>query len=194
MLGPIGYLMRLVTSLAVSFFLVTICPGHSWAEVQEPSGLWSGPMRGETPTKLKGAVVIDLAGIEALISKQPLLVDVGLADKKPENFPQDRLWLPTHRSIPGAVWFPGGGAAALDAEKEAAFLRRLDELVQGDRTRPIVTFCRPNCWGSWNAGKRLVMKGYTGVHWFPGGIDKWQEFHDTVAVEPDKAWDASMPK
>ena len=190
MLGLTGYLMR----LAVSSLLFVTSPGGSLADVQEPSGLWSGPMRGETPATLEGAVVIDLPGLEALLSKQPLLVDVGLADKKPENFPQDRLWLPTHRSIPGSVWFPGGGAAALDAEQEAAFLRRVEELVRGDRSRPIVMFCRPNCWGSWNAGKRLVMNGYAGVHWFPGGIDEWQEFHDTVPVEPDKAWDTAMTR
>lgn len=166
--------------------------GVQWAraEVPEPPALWTGPMRGETPETLQGATVLDLERLEALMAANPVLLDVGLADKKPEGFPEGRLWLPTHRSIPGAVWFPGGGAADLTAEQEAAFFQRVEELTQGDRSTPVVTFCRPKCWGSWNAGKRLVTKGYTAVHWFPGGIEQWQEAHEVTEVTPDKAWPA----
>nr|CAD6424080.1 rhodanese [Rhizobium sp. Q54] len=158
------------------------------AEVREPEGLWTGPMRGETPNTLQGAVVVDVAGLEALLPKDPVLLDVGPADKKPEGFPKDRLWLPSHRSIPRAVWLPGAGAATLEAAQEEAFLRRVKELTQGDAAKPIVVFCQPQCWGSWNAGKRLVTHGFTGVHWFPGGVDSWQETHDTVAVDVDEDW------
>jgi PQQ-dependent catabolism-associated CXXCW motif protein len=162
------------------------------ADIQEPPGLWTGPMYGQTPRTLAGAVVMDLAGVEALAGKKPLLLDVGPAARKPETFPASRPWLPTHRSIPGAVWMPGAGAAPLDTEREALFFRRIAELTQGDATRPIVVFCQPSCWGSWNAGKRLVMQGYTGVHWFPAGIDGWQDKHETAEVKPDVGWSASL--
>lgn len=194
MSGLMGYLVKPAASLAIVLFLAATVTQASSAEVKEPDGMWTGPMRGETPATLKGAVVVGLPALEALLPEKPVLLDVGPADKKPEDFPQDRLWLPTHRSIPGAVWFPGGGAAAFDAAQEEAFFRRLEELTQGDRSKPVVTFCRPQCWGSWNAGKRLVMKGYTGVHWFPDGIDKWQEAHEAVEVEPDKVWNAATMK
>ncbi|HWE16040.1 MAG TPA: rhodanese-like domain-containing protein [Hyphomicrobiaceae bacterium] len=161
-------------------------------DVQEPPGLWTGPMYGQTPRTLAGAVVVDLAALEALAGVKPLLLDVGPAARKPETFPASRPWLPTHRSIPGAVWMPGAGAAPLDTEHEALFFRRIAELTHGDVIRPIVVFCQPNCWGSWNAGKRLVMKGYTGVHWFPAGVDGWQDKHQTAEVKPDMGWSASL--
>ena len=179
-----------VASLVLALVLIPASPHAARAAVAEPAGLWTGPMRGETPSTLKGAVVLDLEALEALLPKKPVLLDVGLADKKPEGFPEDRLWLPTHRSIPGATWFPGGGAADLSTEQEDVLLRRVEELTHGNRSASIVTFCRPRCWGSWNLAKRLVMKGYTGVHWFPGGIDQWQEAHEATEVEPDEAWAA----
>ncbi|AJD42491.1 MULTISPECIES: rhodanese-like domain-containing protein [Rhizobium] len=194
MSGLIGTLLRAAASLAIALFLTAASTQWSLAEVREPNGLWTGPMRGQTPTTLRGAVVIDLAGLEALMPKNPVLLDVGPADKKPEEFPKDRLWLPTHRSIPGAAWFPGAGAAAFGPTQEEVFFRRVEELTQGDSSKPIVTFCRPECWGSWNAGKRLVMKGYTSVYWFPGGIDSWQEVHDAVEIKPDGDWHSEAAK
>jgi PQQ-dependent catabolism-associated CXXCW motif protein len=108
--------------------------------------------------------------------------------------PKGRPWLPVHRSIPGAVWMPGAGAAPLDAEREALFYRRVVELTRDDATRPIVVFCRSQCWGSWNAGKRLVAKGYVSVRWFPDGIDAWQDKHAIAEVKPDPGWSAELPR
>lgn len=180
--------MMAVAFMAAMFLVVAAT--EAGADVPEPDGLWTGPMQGETPKTLSGAVVVDLAGVETLLPKEPILLDVGPGAKKPEDFPKDRLWLPTHRSIPGAVWFPGAGAAKLDAAREETFYRRIGELTRGDSSRPIVTFCLPRCWGSWNVGKRLVMKGYTNVHWFPGGIESWRQKHETIEVKPDAAWES----
>ena len=125
------------------------------------------------------------------MASQPLLFDVALADKKPADFPKDLPWLPIHRSIPGAVWIPGAGVAPLEQAREGQFYKRVEELTRGDKARPIVTFCHPDCWGSWNAAKRLVLKGYTRVHWYPDGIEGWQSAHETAAVTPDPVWDTS---
>ena len=65
------------------------------------------------------------------------------------------------------------------------------ELTGGDRNRPIVVFCKPDCWASWNVGKRLIRAGYTGVAWFPGGVDAWQVDHPTAPVEALPGWDAT---
>jgi len=170
--------------------LTAVASVGSAADVQEPQGLWIGAMHGQTPKTLGGAVVVDLAAVAALMPEKPLLVDVGPAAHKPENLPSDRLWLPTHRSIPNAIWMPGAGAAPLDAAREQLFYDRIGELVHGDKTKLIVVFCRSDCWGGWNAGKRLVMKGYTRIRWFPAGVDAWQDKHETAEVKPDSDWSA----
>ena len=156
--------------------------------VPEPAGIWTGPMRGHTPETLKGAAVIDLAALDAVMADRPVLLDVSAAEKRPADFPKDMPWLPIHRSIPGAVWLPGAGSAPLDPTREALFYKRVEELTNGDKAKAIVAFCHPECWGSWNAAKRLVLQGYTGVHWFPDGIEGWQDAHATAVVKPDAAW------
>lgn len=159
------------------------------ATAPEPDRIWTGPMIGDTPATLKGARVVDVKGLERLMPAKPLLVDSGPADRKPDNLPTGTLWKPTHRSIPGAVWFPGAGRGILEPAKVEALLSRIDELSGGDRSKPIVTFCQPRCWGSWNVGKRLIEQGYTAVHWFPGGTNGWQEKHETAHVEPQPGWE-----
>jgi len=174
--------------ILTTVLLVAVAHAGSGSDVAEPQGLWIGAMHGPTPKMLSGAMVVDLAAIEALMAEKPLLLDVGPVARKPENFPSDRPWLPIHRSIPNAIWMPGAGAAPLDAGREELFYRRIEELTQGDKAKPIVVFCRPDCWGGWNAGKRLVTKGYTSVRWFPAGTDGWQDKRETAEVDPDAEW------
>ena len=96
-----------------------------------------------------------------------------------------RLWLPVHPSIPGAVWMPEAGAEPLAPAREALFYARVAALTGGDKAKPVVVFCHVECWGSWNAAKRLVLKGYTGVCWFPQGVEGWQEQHETANLTVD---------
>ena len=116
-----------------------------------------------------------------------MLIDVALADRKPAGFPADRPWLPAHRSVPGAVWMPNAGAAPLipNAKRRSS---SASTLTGGDKAKPIVTFCHPDCWGSWNAAKRLVQRGYTAVHWFPGRNRGLAEGHETTVIRQDPAW------
>ncbi|WP_232627904.1 rhodanese-like domain-containing protein [Methylobacterium sp. Leaf118] len=184
-------LARTAACAALGLILAAAGPAESPVNVPEPDGLYTGPPRGYTPATLQGATVIDLKGLEALLPEAPVLLDVVLADRRPAGLPADRPWLPTHRSLPGAVWMPGAGGAPLPPGQEAAFLARVAELTGGDKGRPVVTFCRPECWGSWNAGKRLVAAGYTRIHWYPLGVEGWQDDHETAAVKPDPPWDAA---
>lgn len=154
----------------------------------EPEGVWAGPMFGDTPSTLRGATVIDLEGLEKVIAEKPLLIDSGPADRKPDRLPAGTLWRPSHRTIPGAHWFPGSGRGDLEPERAAAFLTEVERLAGGDKARTIVTFCQPKCWGSWNVGKRLVEAGFLNVRWFPGGTNAWQETHETLAAEPEAGW------
>lgn len=182
-----------VAALAL-VLLAAASPAVSPIDVPEPEGLWTGPQHGYTPPTLKGATVLDLAGLEALLAaEQPVLLDVAIADRKPAGLLPDKPWLPAHRSIPGAVWMPSAGAAPLTPAQEAVFTKRLAELTGGDKTKPIVTFCHPECWGSWNAGKRLVQAGHARVYWFPQGIEGWQEAHETAVTKQDPSWAGVAP-
>ena len=78
-------------------------------------------------------------------------------------------------SIPGAVWLPNVGFGELAPETEAYFRAGLARATGSDLHRPIVIFCMRDCWMSWNAAKRALGFGYTGVHWFPDGTDGWTE-------------------
>ena len=160
----------------------------------EPEGYRTGELRAPTPATLAGATVLDLAALDAAIAAKAILVDVGPAPVKPADLPADRVWLPTHRSIPGAVWMPGAGLGDdLPEERAALLLRQVADLAGGDTARPIVVFCKPDCWASWNVGKRLVRAGYTGVAWFPGGVDAWQVDHPTAPVKALPGWEDEPP-
>jgi len=161
----------------------------------EPDGYRTGDLRAATPATLAGARVLDLAGLEAAVAAGAVLVDVGPAPVKPADLPADRPWLPRHRSIPGAAWLPGAGLGDdLTPERAALVLRQVAALTGGDATRAVVVFCQPDCWASWNLGRRLVRAGYTGVAWFPGGVDAWQAGHPTAPVEALPGWEAPAPK
>ena len=179
---------KLALPMVLAALLGAAAPADSPVGVQEPEGLYEGPTHGYTPPTLRGARVVDLAAFETLLAEKPVLVDVGLADRKPDNLPPGTIWLPTHRSIPGAVWLPNAGAAPLEPAQEAAFFERVEELTGGDTGKPVVVFCHPECWGSWNAAKRLVGAGYGSVHWFPLGVEGWQDAHETTALKADPAW------
>ncbi|MDP4002819.1 rhodanese-like domain-containing protein [Methylobacterium sp. NEAU K] len=180
---------RLAAALAAATCLAA-APADSPVNVPEPEGLYAGPPKGYTPATLKGAAVIDAEALAALVAgpDKPVLIDVAAPDRKPSNFPAGRLWLPVHPSIPGAVWMPEAGAEPLAPEREALFYARVAQLTGGDTGRPVVVFCHVECWGSWNAGKRLVRKGYTGVRWFPEGVEGWQDKRETANLREDPAW------
>ncbi|MBB3972716.1 rhodanese-like domain-containing protein [Hansschlegelia beijingensis] len=158
----------------------------------EPEGLWTGPMQSYTPSTLKGAEVVDVARAAALIEQGAVLIDVGPADRKPPTLPKTAVWAPQHRSIPGSAWFPGAGPGDLSPAQEATLKARVLELAGGRLDRPMVTFCQPDCWGSWNMGKRLLGWGFKNVFWFPQGVQGWQESdRPTAVIKPDSVWAAA---
>jgi PQQ-dependent catabolism-associated CXXCW motif protein len=177
--------------LGVLLLAVAALAGAARAEdprPPEPDGYRTGVLRAPTPATLAGAQVLDLAGLERLVAEEPVLIDVGPAPVRPPDHPADAPWLPTHRTIPGAAWMPGAGGGDLTPEREKLMLDQVATLTGGDPAAIVVVFCQPDCWGSWNAGKRLVNAGYTGIAWFPAGVDAWQEAHPTAPVEPMPGW------
>jgi PQQ-dependent catabolism-associated CXXCW motif protein len=177
----------------VSLVLIAVAPislaSPIRAEVQEPPDIWSGPMHGETPATLAGAKVVDADAVAKLKdSDKAVLLDVAETPKKPEKISSDAPWLPIHLTIPGAVWLANAGLGNPDPEFQRRFGERVAGLTRGDKGRPLVVFCHPHCWGSWNAAKRLVMLGYAKVFWFPEGVEGWQEKFSTTPIKEDAAW------
>ena len=168
-----------------------VAPGH----VPEPNGLYDGALHGYTPETVAGGTVIDTAGLATLIdTRHPLLLDVAEQDRKPPSMGKDTPWLPTHRSIAGAVFLQGAGKGTDDPAYGEAFKARVAALTNGDAGMPIVTFCHPDCWGSYNAAKRLAGLGYTHVYWYRDGTEGWQGDHDTKIVKPDPTWTTLIAK
>jgi len=157
-------------------------------EVAEPATISSGPMQSETPATLSGAEVVDAAAVARLKDEGAVLLDVGPPTPKPSTMPDGAPWMPVHMSVPGAVWLPGAGAGNLGLEAQARFAERIEALTGGDKSKPIVVFCHPKCWASWNAGKKLVLLGYRKVRWFPGGAEAWQERYDAAPLSQDRQW------
>lgn len=180
--------LALATLASVALVSAAVAGGPGSAP--EPDGLWTGPIPGYTPSTLKGASVIDVAAAGALADKGgAVFIDVTEPDRKPPTLPPTVIWRPQHRSIPGAVWFPGAAPGDLPAAQEETLKSRVEALTGGDKSKPVVAFCHPDCWGSWNMGKRLVTWGYTKVSWFPEGIDGWQRAdRDTEVTPADPDW------
>ncbi|TRW98766.1 PQQ-dependent catabolism-associated CXXCW motif protein [Paracoccus sp. M683] len=145
------------------------------------------PYNAPVPDALKGAQVIDADRAIAMDAEGVPFLDVFPRKRKPEGLPEGTIWRePRHDTIPGAVWlWDTGYQRQSDAEK-ARLENGLRAATGGDLDAPVVIFCRADCWMSWNAAKRAVAWGYTGVYWFPGGTDGWQQAGgaDLVKAEP----------
>src|SRR3546814_14645912 len=81
------YMVISAASLAIALFLTAAGGPASAAEVREPDGIWTGPMRGDTPATLEGAVVLDLPALEAHVPEKPILPVVGPADQDARALP-----------------------------------------------------------------------------------------------------------
>lgn len=140
----------------------------------EPAGYWQGEMNSKVPATITGGTVINTRHLAALIQREsPVLVDVVPAPRRPPE--QTSPWLPLpHRNIPHSVWIPGAGAGVISTTMNDYFRARLNELTRHDRGTAIVFYCRVDCWASWNAAKRAIAEGYLHVHWYPDGVEAWQ--------------------
>ncbi len=133
-------------------------------------------MQGAVPATLAGAIVVltARAAEQFLTEHHALPIDVSAAPIRPPGMAPHMPWLPpAHQDIPGGLWLPNAGLAVLHPDRGEGFLHAVAEHVGGDRDRFILVYCHANCWGSWNAAKRLLQAGYVNVAWFPGGIEAW---------------------
>jgi len=152
-------------------------PGLAADSVAEPAGYRLDDYRGPTPATLKGATVLDAAGLHRLmLTKAIVVIDVLPQPPRPANLPATTLWHPpTRLDIPGGVWLANTGYGQLSPEMETYFRNALASLALGDMARPLAFYCEAQCWMSWNAAKRALSYGYRHVYWFPGGMQAWHE-------------------
>src|SRR5712691_10872301 len=143
----------------------------------EPEGYRSENYRAPTPGSLRGARVVSTAQAQALWrAGAAAFVDVMPQVLRPANLPAGTLWRAKPRlNISGSAWLPDTGYGELSAATESYLRAGLQQIAGGDRGKLLVIYCLRDCWMSWNAAKRAVSWGYTGVAWYPDGTDGWQE-------------------
>src|SRR5690606_8716836 len=143
--------------------------------VSEPAGYRMQDYQAPTPQTLAGAEVLDVEAAARLWrEKKAIFVDVLPRPPRPANLPAGTIWRdPPRKDIPDSVWLPNVGFGALSAEMEDYFRRNLSALAAEARGRPLVFYCRAECWMSWNAAKRAIAWGFRPVAWFPQGTDGW---------------------
>lgn len=169
------------TLLAAVLALAGAAGSQAGTGVPEPQGYHGPPYNGAVTETLRGANVIDPDEAMRLHAAGVPFIDVLPRIARPEGLPAGTLWRePVHASIPGALWLFGTGYERLSADEEARLTRGLAEATAGDRTRPVVIFCRSDCWMGWNAARRAIEMGYRAVRWFPDGVEGWEEAGGTL--------------
>ncbi len=149
------------------------------APVAEPQGYRMSDYRTPVPATLKNATVVDAKSLHALIegdrNMDIALIDVLPHERKPPDFPADRLWRPpTRHHLPASVWLPNVGYGGISQAYERYFIDNLEMLTNHREGRILVFYCDAGCWMSWNAAKRAIELGFRNVYWFPGGVDEWK--------------------
>lgn len=150
---------------------------HAWAAVPEPNDYRMDDYGAPTPAALHGARVLTTTEAQALWrDKQAVFIDVLPQPPRPEGLAPGTLWHPEPRlDIPGSIWLPDTGYGVLTPPMQDYFTRELAAATDGNRAAVLVFYCKPDCWMSWNAAKRALSLGYTGVAWYPGGATEWQK-------------------
>jgi len=143
--------------------------------VPEPEGFRMEAYGAPVPATLAGARVVSTEEAELLWRQgNAIFVDVLPLTPKPE-LPEGTVWQEEKRfDIPGSIWLPDVGYGALTPEMEAWYREGLQALTAGDKSRALVIYCKADCWMSWNAAKRAVNWGFSGIVWYPGGTDDWE--------------------
>lgn len=168
--------MRILNlSNKISFICAILCGIQvttlSAETVPEPVDYRTENYRADVPATLQGGRVLDTPQqLVTLINRShPVLIDVYPAPHKPDNLTPETLWIePTRETLPGALWLANVGHGIAPAPLIQLLKSRLPD------NSPVVVFCEPNCWHSWNAGKRAIELGAKEVYWYRAGVTGWK--------------------
>ncbi|MFM7344083.1 MAG: hypothetical protein ACKO1J_01775 [Tagaea sp.] len=150
--------------------------GYRTARYRSPVAADPAPARA---IALADALALHAKGAALFIDVMP--AEGGLRD------PATGAWrlVEDHLTIPDALWFPEAGRAPVDP----VLWRALEAGVRAERRaaphRPVILFCRIDCWMSWNAARRLATAGFGEVFWLAEGTDGWHDAgRPLVVAEP----------
>lgn len=129
--------------------------------------------RSPTPASVDGAVTVDTDTLQRLLKERPdtLLIDVYRRQWLFDRFIPDE----DHHNLAGSHWLANTGDGQLAPRWADYFEFHLARLSQGRQDRPMVFYCRSDCWLGWNAARRAARLGYTHLYWYRDGIDAWQQ-------------------
>jgi rhodanese-related sulfurtransferase len=131
----------------------------------EPTDRLRGePLRGPTPVRIPGALVVTTGALKAMYEQgaQPFLVFDVLGGERGLPSAQNAL--------------PAGRPGSFDDRNQRDFGTYLRQVTQGRTDVPLVFYCKDvYCWMSYNAALRAVRLGFTNVLWYRGGIDAWEK-------------------
>lgn len=129
--------------------------------------------RSPTPPSIEGAKTLDTPALQALLENQPdvVLVDVYRSQWLAGRFIDSE----PHANLPGSLWLANTGDGNLQPEWASYFSDNLAQASQGNLERPMVFYCRSDCWLGWNATRRAQALGYTQLYWYRDGVDGWEQ-------------------
>ena len=142
-----------------------------------PNGYRLNDYNAPVPDAVPGGTVIHTQSLHALLANpQVILVDVLPAERRPAGMRPGTPWLPLpHRDLPGSLWLPDVGRGAIPPALDQWLDQSLLRACAGDRSRPVVVYCKADCWMSWNAAKRIAQHGWRHVYWYPDGPASWSQ-------------------
>lgn len=154
--------------------LIALMPQLAGAEqVFDPAtGLRIAAYRAPVPDSVPGGHLVDAATVAELAADGALLIDAMAAPG--HSVSPDGTWIiaEPHRTIPGAHWLPEIGRGRPDPQIAAGLSASLADCP---KARPIVLFCKTDCWMSWNAVQHIAALGHRDIGWYPGGVDDWAD-------------------
>ena len=160
--------------------------------VEEPADYRDDGYSEPVPATLAGATVVSTDEAYALWrGGEVAFIDVLPRAPKPANLPAGTIWNEKPRvSIEGAIWLPNTGYGKLADVTLAYFRAGLEKATEGNKDKPVLFFCLPDCWMSWNAAKRALELGYSHVYWYPDGSEGWEfDGHPVAPLQPEPGAD-----
>lgn len=153
------------------------------------SARYRAPVRAEpAPAQtitLAAALALDPARDALFIDVMP--VEAGVRD------PVSGVWTLSaeHLTIPGALWLPETGRAPVEANLWRALEARIIAARGARPGLPVIVFCRADCWMSWNAARRLALRGHANINWLAEGTDGWNAAQRALVIAVPLAVPAS---
>ena len=146
---------------------------HAQTTLFSPDGYRIDLYRSPTPAQLQGATIVDTPTLQSLLEQnpRPVLIDVYRRQWLQGRFIEDQ----PHENLPGSHWLANTGDGDLSPEWQGYFVRHLYTFTDGDLTRPLVFYCRSDCWLGWNATRRAHALGYKRLYWYRDGVDGWEQ-------------------